>query len=289
MTVKRSGLGRNLSALLGGVTPQSLDSLPSSPPLVVSSRDLQPGKYQPRRTFNEETLKELAQSIQQQGLLQPIVVRPIGQERYEILAGERRWRACKLAGLQDIPVIVKTVTDEEALVIALVENLQREDLNVLESARAMDQLMRDYALTHQQVADLLSKSRSNVSNQLRLLSLALPVQQYLEQGNLEMGHARALLMLEEPLQTEAACMVTEKQLSVRATEALVARLKAGDVTVEAFHTPQMTHPFEQLLNECLKTKVEIKPGRAGRGKLVIHYDNEASLGFIVESLKKESV
>lgn len=286
MTVKRSGLGRNLSALLGGVTPQSSGPLP--PPQLVSIKDLQPGKYQPRRSFDEETLKELSQSIQRQGLLQPIVVRGIGQERYEILAGERRWRACQLAGMQDIPVIVKTVTDEEALVIALVENLQREDLNALESARAMDQLMREHDLTHQQVADLLSKSRSNVSNQLRLLSLSLPVQQHLEQGNLEMGHARALLMLEESLQAEVARQVTEKQLSVRATEALVARLKAGEEIVEVFEATPLKHPFEKMLNDYLKTKVEIKPGRAGRGKLVIHYDNEACLGSIVESLKKEN-
>jgi ParB family chromosome partitioning protein len=284
MTVKRAGLGRNLSALLGGVTPAHPFSEHSGNHVAIGA--LVPGKYQPRRIFDENALKELSQSIAQQGLLQPLVVRALGEGRYEILAGERRWRACQMAGLTDIPVIVKTVSDEEALVIALVENLQREDLSVLESARAIDQLMKNHALTHQQVADLVSKSRSHVSNQLRLLSLAPAVQLHLEQGRMEMGHARALLMLDEALQMEAASLVTEKHLSVRATEALVERLKQGEVVEEAVVRSPMMQNMEALLIERLKTRVEIKSGRSGKGKLVIHYDNQDRLSAIVGLLQE---
>lgn len=283
MTVKRGGLGRNLSALLGGVSP--VHPLPDQPIQKLSTALLQPGKYQPRQSFDQVSLQELAQSIRQQGLLQPLVVRPIGENKYEILAGERRWRACQLASLTEVPVIVKTVSDEEAVVIALVENLQREDLTALESARAMDQLMKNHALTHQQVAALLSKSRSHVSNQLRLLGLPQTVQQHMERGELEMGHARALLMLDAPLSVEAARLVTEKKLSVRATEALVERLQKGEAVTQVVEPPPVIQRFEQRLIDRLSTKVEIKPGRSGKGKVVIHYDNEDWLDTLLTRLQ----
>lgn len=293
MTVKRAGLGRNLSALLG--TPSAVAEAKSAmgsdgvlhtgTPLALPIQQLKPGQYQPRRVFDEAPLQELAHSIKQQGLLQPLLVRPIAHDRYEILAGERRWRACKLAGLTDVPVIIKTVSDEEALVIALIENLQREDLTVLESARAMEQLMRDYALTHQQVADLLSKSRSHVSNHLRLLALPEAVQSHLDQGHMEMGHARALLMLDPSLQQEAVGIIIAKKLSVRATEQLVERLKSGEAVSQAVAVPQAVRQVEKQLVDKLNTKVEIKLGRAGKGKLVIHYDNQERLDSLIERLQ----
>ncbi|OGT48239.1 MAG: chromosome partitioning protein ParB [Gammaproteobacteria bacterium RIFCSPHIGHO2_12_FULL_41_15] len=278
-TVKRTALGKNLSALLGNVAPKE-DSI-SKQTLFIDV--IKPGQYQPRRVFSPEAIEELASSIKQQGLLQPIIVRALNSGNYEILAGERRWRACKVLGLKEIPVIIKSVTDEEALVIALVENLQREDLKVLEAAKAMDQLLKMRFLTHQQVADLLGKSRSTISNLLRLLNLEPKVQEYLDANQLEMGHARALLMLDKSLQIEAALLVIAKNLTVRATEKLVAQLKkdpAATYPKNIEKLPVITG-IEQILVEKLKTKVEIKAAKSGKGKLVIHYDNNARLEEIV--------
>ena len=198
MTVKRSGLGRNLSALLSQSGSTLLQQeKPQSEHLKLAVDCLQPGKYQPRGEMEEAPLNELAESIKKQGLLQPLIVRELTNGCYEIIAGERRWRASQIAGLTEVPVILKQVDDETAMAMALVENLQREDLNAMDQARAMHRLTTEFALTHQQVADLLCKSRTAVSNFLRLLSLAPSVKKLLEHGDLDMGHARALLMLDE--------------------------------------------------------------------------------------------
>lgn len=285
MTVKRSGLGRNLSALLSQSGSNLLDEKPQSEQLKLAVNCLQPGKYQPRGEIEEVPLNELAESIKKQGLLQPLLVRELSQGSYEIIAGERRWRASQIAGLTEVPVILKQVDDETAMAMALVENLQREDLNAMDQARAMHRLTTEFALTHQQVADLLCKSRTAVSNFLRLLALAPSVKKLLEHGDLDMGHARALLMLEEEQQSQVALLIIAKNLSVRETEKLVERVKAG-VTEE---TPQTNHSplYQEKLNtlaQQLQTQVKLKPGKAGKGSLVIHYQNTQGLQKIIEQL-----
>ncbi|MCX7115683.1 MAG: ParB/RepB/Spo0J family partition protein [Gammaproteobacteria bacterium] len=289
MSVKRpGGLGKNLSALLGAGTQGTLEAVPQSIQ-TVGIHELLPGSFQPRKHFDEASLQELAQSIRQQGVLQPLVVRRNAAGRFEILAGERRWRASQLAGLTEVPVFCKVVTDEDARIIALVENLQREDLNVLEQARGMAQLMETHAMTHQQVATVLSKSRSAVTNILRLLSLSPDVQSFLEEGELEMGHARALLMLDETEQLKAAQTVMDRKLSVRATEQLVNRIKSPVAFPDAPSQEKLlsVQAYQQHLITSLKTKVEIKPGQLeGVGKVVIHYENEKKLEELMAVLGK---
>lgn len=283
MTVKRSGLGRNLSALLSSSTAQLLTEKPASDHFKLALDCLQPGKYQPRTDFEEAPLAELAASIKQQGLLQPLVVREIANGRYEIIAGERRWRACQLAGLSEIPVILRQVNDETAMAIALVENLQREDLNAMDQARAMHRLTSEFGLTHQQVADLLCKSRTAVSNFLRLLSLSVEVRRLLEHGDLDMGHARALLMLEDEKQGQVAQLVAAKNLSVRETEKLVARVKQGKM--EPISKPEVCPLMKaqvENLAEQLNTQIKLKPGKSGKGMLVIHYDTMQGLQSVIE-------
>lgn len=286
MTVKRGGLGRNLSALLGNSTATLIAEKPVVERLKLAVNCLQPGKYQPRAEIEEEPLAELAASIKQQGLLQPLVVREIAEGRYEIIAGERRWRACQLAGLNEIPVVLRQVDDETAMAMALIENLQREDLNAMDQARAMHRLTSEFGLTHQQVADLLSKSRTAVSNYLRLLSLSADVRRLLEHGDLDMGHARALLMLDEALQSQVAQLVVSKNLSVRETEKLVARVKEGKTTSQA--KPELSPLIKeqvQTLAKHLQTKIKIKPGKAaGKGTLVIHYETMQSLESVIQQL-----
>ncbi len=291
MVVKRGGLGRNLSALLSPANNTLLtDNLVSNLAprhLTLATHCLQPGKYQPRREMTENALLELSESIKQQGLLQPLVVREIAPGNYEIIAGERRWRACQMAGKTEVPVIVHQVDDETAMAISLVENLQREDLNAMDQALAMQRLVNEFSLTHQQIADLLCKSRTAVSNFLRLLNLHADVRRLLEHGDLDMGHARCLLMLDDAQQPEIARMVVSRELSVRETEALVARVKAG---VPFRETKPVLAPLfsEQLqtLAHQLQTKVKIKPGTAGRGTLIIHYDDtenlESMIGLLLE-------
>ena len=279
MTVKRRGLGRNLDALLGGarsaairedvsVTPNEINA-PTSPqetapqgarlhylPIDVVT----PGQYQPRSVFDEDQLKELAQSIASQGIISPITVRQkAGSTDYEIIAGERRWRAAQLAGLKQIPALIKDLNDEDALAIGLIENIQREDLNPMEEAIALRQLLDEFDMTHQQVADAVGKSRSAVSNLLRLMELSTPVKQLLECGDLEMGHARALLALSGgPIQTSAAKQVVANHLTVRQTEQLVKRLlnpkkAAAEATVDV-----NVQQFVQNISEKLGAKVTIE-------------------------------
>lgn len=287
MTIKRNGLGRNLSALLSQPTTILLNEKPTTESLKLAVECLQPGKYQPRGEMEEAPLIELAESIKKQGLLQPLIVRELSDGRYEIIAGERRWRASQLAGLSEVPVILKQVDDETAMAMALVENLQREDLNAMDQARAMHRLTDEFSLTHQQVADLLCKSRTAVSNYLRLLALSTAVKKLLEHGDIDMGHARALLMLDEEQQNQVAQLIVAKNLSVRETEKLVERVKAGKPAEEmiAAAIPDV-HYQEQVNNLArqLQTAIKLKPGKSGKGSLVIHYDSSHSLQKIMDQL-----
>ncbi|MDX1836125.1 ParB/RepB/Spo0J family partition protein [Legionella taurinensis] len=284
MAVKRGGLGRNLSVLLGQTAAPETKN-PDSP-LTLSPACLKPGKYQPRTDFSEDTLAELAESIRQQGLLQPLIVRPLNDQCYEIIAGERRWRASQLAGLTEVPVIVRTVDDETAMAIALIENLQREDLNALDQARAMHRLTHEFALTHQQVADLLAKSRTAVSNFLRLLTLSDEVKRLLEHGDLDMGHARALLILSDEQQNQAAQLIVAKNLSVRETEQLVKRIKEGKPQPSAVAIDVHPEVKNQLhhLSQQLKAKVKLKQGKSGKGSLVIHYNSDHELQAVLQQM-----
>lgn len=287
-TVKRGGLGRNLSALLGP-TERPIDAVnPSHDGLKLAVDCLQPGQYQPRGEMDEAALIELADSIKQQGLLQPLIVREIRSGCYEIIAGERRWRAAQLAKLTEIPVILRQVDDETAMAIALIENVQREDLNAMDQARAMHRLTDEFDLTHQQVAALVCKSRTAVSNYLRLLNLNESVKRLLENGDLDMGHARCLLRLESNQQILVAQRVVAKKLSVRETEGLVARVKSGE-TLDARREqkPEIAPKFKQqiqTLSARFQTKVNLKQTKSGQGRLVIHYQDEQSLQTMMDSL-----
>lgn len=285
MTVKRGGLGRNLSALLSQSSTTLVTEKPVVAHLKIAVDCLQPGKYQPRGEMEEAPLIELSESIKKQGLLQPLLVRELENSRYEIIAGERRWRASQMAGLSEVPVVVKQVDDETAMAMALVENLQREDLNAMDQARAMYRLTTEFSLTHQQVAELLCKSRAAVSNFLRLMSLPTAIKKLLEHGDIDMGHARALLGLEEEQQNQVAQLIVAKNLSVRETEKLVERIKNGITIAKPAHeiNPLYVVKVGQLASQ-LQTKIKLVPGKAGKGSLVIHYDNSHSLEQIIEQL-----
>lgn len=249
---------------------------------------LKPGRYQPRKVFNEEALQELADSIKAQGIIQPIVVRPMNNG-YEIIAGERRWRAAQLAELQDVPVIVKDLTDEAALAMSLIENIQRKDLNVIEEAEALDRLIREFRLTHQEVADAVGKSRAGVSNLLRLLKLNPDVRLLVEQGKIEMGHARALLGLEGLEQSKVAQAVVNRGLSVRQTEVLIRRVH----DVKAAQKGEIDKPdpdvlrLQNQLAERLGARVQIQHSAKGSGRLVINYNSIEELQGILEHVDTE--
>lgn len=237
MVVKKRGLGRGLDALLSGMSEDNESPLHESTQPLSAKGELQHmelnqierGRYQPRRDMEPQALEELAESIKCQGVMQPIVVRPIAEGRYEIIAGERRWRATQMAGLSTIPVIIRDVPDEAAIAMALIENIQRENLNPIEEAIALSRLQTEFELTQQQVADAVGKSRSTIANLLRLMNLTEEVRRMLEYGDLEMGHARALLGLEGDLQIEAASQVVSRALSVRETEILVKKFQSGEL------------------------------------------------------------
>jgi ParB family transcriptional regulator, chromosome partitioning protein len=301
MTVKKKGLGRGLDALLGGAREQGAglenegaavgeaEAVPrevTSLPIELIER----GRYQPRREFDPDSLRELADSIAAQGVIQPIVVRPVGVDRYEIIAGERRWRASQQAGLADIPVIVRDVDEQSAIAIALIENIQRDDLNPLEEAGALQRLLTEFELTHQQVAEAVGKSRTTVTNLLRLLELNDDAKQFLQEGRLEMGHARALLGLRGPRQSEAAAQVVSRGLSVRETEKLVRRLQNQEQEQPA---PTGSKPaqdpnirnLQEDLGERLGARVLIQQGNRGTGKLVIVYNSLDELDGILAHIK----
>lgn len=244
---------------------------------------LRSGRYQPRKVFNEDALQELANSIKAQGIIQPIVVRPMNNG-YEIIAGERRWRAAQLAGLHEVPVIVKDLTDEAALAMSLIENIQRKDLNVIEEAEALDRLIREFRLTHQEVADAVGKSRTGVTNLLRLLKLNPDVRLLVEHGDIEMGHARALLGLEGLEQSKVAQAIVKRGLSVRQTEVLIRRVH----DVKAAHKGELEKPDPDVLRlqnelaERLGADVRIQHTAKGKGRLVINYNSLEELQGILE-------
>jgi ParB family chromosome partitioning protein len=281
MAVKKRGLGRGLDALLGAdVNPiaEEKNQLPQALPVEF----LQRGKFQPRKDIDPESLKELAASIKTQGVIQPIVVRPVDNDKYEIIAGERRWRASQMAGLQEVPVIVRHIDDRAALAIALIENIQRQDLNVLEEAEALKRLVEEFELTHQQVADAVGKSRAMISNLLRLLDLHPEVKKWLSQNQLEMGHARALLSLPADKQVEIGDKVIKQDLTVRAVEKLIKELNNPSSPVnDKPKTDMDTLRLQQELSEKIGAKVVINHQRNGKGKLVLNYTSLEELEGII--------
>ena len=299
MTNKRK-LGKGLDVLLSRGSTETMASLlgkPAPAPPQAAEKDgdlknipidlIQRGKYQPRTDMHEEALEELAASIRAQGVMQPIVVRPISSDKYEIIAGERRWRAAQIAGLDSIPAIIKLVGDEAAIAMSLIENIQRENLNPIEEAMALKRLQDEFELTQQEVADAVGKSRATVANLMRLIGLTIDVRRMLEHGDLEMGHARALLSLPDIQQSEAARSVVGKGLSVRQTESLVRRLIA-EVGSNNSAGPKMVDPdiknLEESLADKLGAKVMIQHTAKGKGRLVLKYNSLDELDGILSHI-----
>jgi ParB family transcriptional regulator, chromosome partitioning protein len=289
MNIKRRGLGSlGVDVLLSATAkPEAERAEGELRQLTVDS--IRRGKYQPRIRMRPEALQELADSIRVQGLVQPIVVRPVDDAAgaaYELIAGERRWRAAQMAGLDKLPALIKPIPDQAAAAMSLIENIQREDLNPLEQANAFHRLIADFDLTHQQVADAVGRSRAAVSNYLRLLELAEPVRQLVDEGKLEMGHARALLSLKGDSQIQAARYVALRRLSVRETERYVNGLFAGQFkrSPSARRDANVSH-LEQHLGETLGARVEIQHNRKGRGRLMIHYTSLDELDGIIAHIK----
>ena len=295
-TAKRKGvsrLGRGLDALLSTAIPAApTDTAQESPKVITSDNEFQkiaitslvPGKYQPRRDMSDTALEELSLSIQAQGIIQPIVVRLVADDKYEIIAGERRWRAAKLAQLDIVPCLIKNVPDESAVAIALIENIQREDLNAMEEAIALERLLTEFDLTHQEVALAIGKSRTTVSNLLRLNNLNEEVKTFLENGDIDMGHARALLALEGDEQTSAAQIVATKELTVRETESLIKKIQNPVAIKEKVEKAIETVELEQVLADKLGAKVAISHNKKGKGKLVISYANLEKLEEILAKI-----
>jgi len=298
-TKKSKGLGRGLDALLGGSSDIVEDEpVVAGSPSVMAVTELQAGKYQPRSRMDEGALNELAASIKEQGLLQPILIRAIGQKNgkdiYEIIAGERRFRAAKIAGLTEVPVLVKNVDDQTTAAMALIENMQREDLNPLEEAQGIHRLITDFNFTHEQAAVAVGRSRSAVSNLLRLLNLAKPVQTMLMAGDIDMGHARALLAVDSATQITLANQIVAKRMSVREAEKLVVRTTAEQA---ASNKPRdggkeksrdITR-LEEELSDILATQVSIKTGAKNRGQLIINFSDLDALDGVIARLRGEAV
>ena len=292
MSARKRGLGRGLDALLA--TSQSSSQKDRESASVEARQSelskipiefLVPGKYQPRKDKSPEALEELASSIRAQGVIQPIVVRKIDQNRYEIIAGERRWRASQLAQLDEVPCLVKDVPDEAAVAIALIENIQREDLNAMEEAQALDRLMNEFALTHQEVAEAVGKSRTTVTNLLRLNNLNDDVKLLVEHGDIEMGHARALLALDGESQSEAAHVVSGKGLTVRDTEKLVKKLLEPAKPKQERQTDPDVQKLMTRLSENLGAPVTIDHNAKGKGKLVISFSDLQQLDGILSKIQ----
>jgi ParB family chromosome partitioning protein len=282
---KRKGLGRNLNSLLGDLPTIIAAPAGKHDTLVnLPISHLQPGQYQPRKAIDADSLQELADSIKAQGIIQPLVVRPLGEQRYEIVAGERRWRASQIAGLSEVPVIIRDIDDQAALAIGLIENIQRQDLNPMESAMALQRLIDEFDITHQQVATIVGKSRVAVSNLLRLNGLATEVKTWLQAGKLEMGHARALLSLPTEQQVMAAQVVINRNSTVRDAEALVRRMLQPKK--ERIETPRYDEVSERLINE-LQTKVVIDSKANGKGKMVIYFNSATELTTITDRITKQ--
>lgn len=298
MTAKKRGLGKGLDVLLPSAnvkTQQRTKNEPQSSEQKADNRDrlkdlpleyLQRGRYQPRTDMHQESLEELAESIKAQGVMQPVVVRPVGENRYEIIAGERRWRACQKAGLETIPAVIKDVPDEAAIAMALIENIQREDLNPIEEAIALQRLQDEFGLTQQEVADAVGKSRSTVANLLRLMSLNVGVKTLLEHGDIEMGHARALLGLPDDDQGVVGKTVVNRGLSVRQTEALVRKHlqeKEADRPAKVSVNPDV-RALQDQLSEKLAAAVHIQCNAKGKGSISIKYNSLDELDGILEHI-----
>ena len=304
MSAKKRGLGRGLDALLSSSKPAPSEGKEQDTANVTSAVEnaaqpsnselqklpiefLHSGKYQPRKDMSEEALEELASSIRSQGIIQPIVVRPVAHNSYEIIAGERRWRAAQIAKLEFVPCIIKDVPDEAAVAIALIENIQREDLNAMEEAIALNRLLDEFELTHQQVADAVGKSRTTVTNLLRLNNLNNDVKILLEHGDIEMGHARCLLALEGEVQSDAARLAVAKALTVRETEKLVRSILEPAPAKEVIEKDPDVKQLEQQLADNLGAKVEINYNKKGKGKLVISYTNLDELDGILNRINQD--
>ena len=301
MSAKRTGLGRGLDALLGdsAIAAQSTEPVsindPDSELRLISVDLMRRGTYQPRQDMHQDSLEELADSIRVQGVIQPIVVRslptldPSGAERYEIVVGERRWRAAQIAGLDKVPVVVRNLSDSAAIAVALIENIQREDLNPLEEAQALRRLIDEFDLTHQEVADAIGRSRAAVSNILRLQDLGEHAKKLLQEGALEMGHARALLgILDGRMQAEVAALVAKKGLSVRETERLIKRVLNGAGKGQGSGSAPLDPDIRRLqddLAETLGARVTIQHGSKGRGKLVVTYNSLDELDGILAHIQ----
>ncbi len=286
MAVKKRGLGRGLDALLGplnvsGGGPTSEEIL-----RLLPVEHIMRSRYQPRLNIRQERLQELADSIRSQGLVQPIVVRAAVAGRYELIAGERRWRAAQLAGLPEVPALVREVSDQVAMAMALIENIQREDLNPLEEAQALKRLIEEFTMTHQQAAETIGRSRAAVTNLLRLLELGEEVRQLVQDEQLEMGHARALLPLPPALQQELARQVVRRGLSVRETEAWVKRLQNSPDAAAAGRAPDPdVRRLQEDLSTRLGTRVLVQHSTSGKGRLVIHYNTLDELDGILNRVK----
>ena len=282
--MKLKGLGRGLDALLAGNESQGKEQQRS---LRVSS--LQPGKYQPRTQMDSTSLEELATSIRVQGLMQPILVRPLGdtlgEDRFEIVAGERRWRAAQKAGLTEVPALIREIPDESALAMALIENIQRENLNPLEEAQGLQRLIDEFSMTHQQAADAVGRSRPAASNLLRLLQLVAPVQEMLMRSEIDMGHARALLSLSGALQVQIAQRVVQKRLSVRETERLAQNALKPQKEVEARKPDRDVLRLQEELSDMLGAQVEIRTNKKGAGKIQIDFGDLDQLEGILQRMR----
>jgi ParB family chromosome partitioning protein len=292
--MSKRGLGKGLDALLSTsslarekqhIATQSQALSAEGELTDIAVGQLQPGVYQPRKDMSPQALEELTASIQSQGIIQPIVVRPVQDGHFEIIAGERRWRAAKLAGLKRVPCLIKHVEDRAAIAMALIENIQREDLNVIEEAQALERLQDEFSLTHQQVADVIGKSRTAVSNLLRLNGLELEVKQFVAQKLLDMGHARALLALEGEQQVEVAQQVASKALTVRQTEQLVKKCLTPKVEEKNQPKDEETHQISQKLSETLGAKVSLVRNSNGKAKLTISIDEPHKLEQLIAKLE----
>jgi len=293
--MKKRGLGRGLDALLGGRLSDADEHAHVSPDPTDADGDgsfrrlpvdlIRRGKHQPRRIVEESTLEELAHSVRARGIVQPIVVRPAETGRFEIVAGERRWRAAQMAGLDEVPVVVRDCSDREAAALALIENIQREDLNPIEEAQGYRSLADEFGLTHQELADAVGRSRSAVSNALRLLDLNDDVRALVERGKLDMGHARALLSLSGAVQSETAAEVVRRGLSARETEKLVRRKAKGESSRQSMDRDPDVVKLENELGDRLGAKVRIDHKAKGRGSLTIHYSSLEALEGILERIQ----
>lgn len=282
MTPKPAPLGKGLAALLGDWQPEPAEKTNHMNITMLALDELVPGQYQPRQHFDEAQLQELAQSIQKQGLIQPLTVRP-KNDKYEIIAGERRWRACQRIGKTEVPVIIQHVSDETALALALIENLQRQNLNPIEEAFALQRLIDEFSLTHQQIAEILGNSRGHISNQLRLLQLEPEVQTLLSKGLISVGHARCLVGLDTNTQIEIAEKIHQQQWSVRTTEKWLQSLNQPRIK-KMIEKPVIDSEIILQLKEKWPATFEIKGGRKNTGKLIINYQNPKDLESILQHL-----